>query len=159
MAWALKDSFYNNSTEKTNGYSQRLPCAKGAVSEADWGIVFGGILAITIPPSRRCRATSLYTREAFCLSVCAHLLTTNGGSANAKSRYGNKSISAFWLSFRTRGWGGEIFLFLTYIRKFFFLLGDFCCFFVFYIPRQIRKCEHWCYYHSNNNSAEHEVGW
>ena len=35
MAWALKDSFYNNSTEKTNGYSQRLPCAKGAVSEAD----------------------------------------------------------------------------------------------------------------------------
>ena len=68
------------------------------------------ILTFTIPPSRRCRATSLCTREAFCLSASAHLLTTASGGAIEKSRYGYKSISAILLSFRTRLKRGRIFL-------------------------------------------------
>jgi len=42
-------------------------------------------------------------REAFCLPESAHLLTTGGGNEIEKSRYGNQSISAFSLSFSTRG--------------------------------------------------------
>ena len=67
--------------------NQRPPCVKGAVSEADWGIV--RFRHITIPPSRLRRATSLGSREA--LTCCfQHVLDEN-------------TISSLWIIYQNMG--------------------------------------------------------
>ena len=98
----------------------RTPVPTGFGENFDILIVGEDIIlpCMTIPPSRRCRATSLCTREAFCLPSSAHLLTTNRGCAIENNLNRIPPRITFWVTL------GGIYLILHNANGRFFIISN-----------------------------------